>query len=192
MYYNRPSLSLSLSITTVHCRPILTHKLAASFHCKPAYDPPSVVPIVSTAASGAAATQDGDGTTETSPPAALGGAGSIPRAPAAAASSKLLIRSGRIIEQADAAAPLQPQHRLQILMAVKVSVMRVVVVQCCNCRDEMHDALLISCPLSLAPTIECSRNIHFCITCSALYRFIAFAELCGAVQHQVLRKYCAA
>ena len=48
------------------------------------------------------------------------GADSIPRAPTAAASSKLLIRAGRIIEHADAATPLQPQHRLQILMAVKV------------------------------------------------------------------------
>lgn len=98
-------------------RPIKTSKLAASFHCKPTYEPPSIVPRVEVS--------DPDGQTGATTGAedtvdVVGVPASIPRAPMAAASSKLLIRAGRIIEHADAATPLQPQHRLQILMAVKV------------------------------------------------------------------------
>lgn len=97
-------------------RPIETNKLAASFHCKPAYDPPSVVtPVESLGSVG----QDTAAAIEATA-AALGAEEIIPRAPTAA-TSKLLIRAGRVIEHADSAAPLQPQHRLQILMAVKVS-----------------------------------------------------------------------
>lgn len=99
-------------------RPIPTHKLTASFHYKPAYDPPTIVPRAEASrphgeAAGAKVAA-GDAADVVAAPE--------PRAPMAA-SSKLLIRAGRIIEHADAAAPLQPQHRLQILMAVKSDIL---------------------------------------------------------------------
>ena len=82
------------------------HTLAIGFHSKPAYPPPPLTSFADEAA--------GDGpipptVAPASVPAALG-----------KASSRLLIRGGRVVEHTDAAAPLQQKHRLQILMAVKV------------------------------------------------------------------------